>query len=138
MNYEVHEVLDKTAKLKNKSERVEYLKSNKSGALMDILRGSMDDRIVWLLPEGKPPYEENQEGSVPSNFIKECVNLAYLVKGGKGDDLLPVKREQIFIRLLESIHPRDAEFVIDMINKKAPKNISKPIVKEAFPGLLPD
>ena len=40
--------------------------------------------------------------------------------------------------MLESVHPKDAELLIDMINKKTPEGLSKPIVDEAFPGLLPE
>ena len=48
------------------------------------------------------------------------------------------KRERIFLGMLESSHPKDAEILISMINKKPPKYITRPIVEEAFPGLLKD
>ena len=38
--------------------------------------------------------------------------------------------------MLESIHPKDAELLVKMINKEAPKGITKNIVMEAFPGLI--
>jgi len=44
----------------------------------------------------------------------------------------------MFIGLIESIHPKDAELVIAMINKQKPTGISRAVVEEAFPGLLLD
>ena len=49
-----------------------------------------------------------------------------------------VKRENIFIGILEGVHPEDAKLVISMINKEKPTGLSRPIVEEAFPKLLQD
>ena len=47
-----------------------------------------------------------------------------------------IKREQIFIGVLEAVHPKDAELVISMINKKSPvKGLTYKIAQEAFPDL---
>ena len=47
------------------------------------------------------------------------------------------KRERLFIGILESIHPQDAELVLKMVEKKMPaKGLTRKIVEEAFPGLL--
>ena len=62
----------------------------------------------------------------------------YFVKGGPGDKLQKVKREQMFIGILEGVHPEDAKLVISMINKQKPNGLSRPIVEEAFPKLLQD
>ena len=47
------------------------------------------------------------------------------------------KREKVYLGLLESIHPKDAEIVVKMVNKKLsiPK-ITEKVVKEAFPNLI--
>jgi hypothetical protein len=37
---------------------------------------------------------------------------------------------------LESIHPNDAELMVNMINKKTPDGVTKTIIQEAFPGLI--
>ena len=49
-----------------------------------------------------------------------------------------LKREGLFIGLLESVHPEDAKLVINMINKKKITGISRPVIDEAFPKLLQD
>ena len=47
------------------------------------------------------------------------------------------KREQVFLGILESIHPEDAELVLKMVEKKMPvKGLTRKIVQEAYPGLL--
>jgi hypothetical protein len=46
------------------------------------------------------------------------------------------KREKIYIAILESIHPEDAEVVTNMVNKKKLKGITEKVVKEAFPNLI--
>ncbi len=138
MNLLVYEVLEKVTKNRYKEERIKILKDNYTGALYDVLRGTYDDRVVWLLPLGAPPpYTPNLIQSIPSDLKKECARLAYFVKGGKGDNLHQTKRESMFIQLLESIHPRDAEVVIDMINKKPIKGLTKAMIEEAFPEMFP-
>ena len=69
---------------------------------------------------------------------KENQKFKYFVKGGEGDKMQKVKREQIFIGLLEGVHPEDAKVVLSMINKKTLKGITRPVVEEAFPNLLKD
>jgi len=68
------------------------------------------------------------------------MNFKFFVKGVKSsDDLLNVKRERMFVDILESIDPRDAEILVAMINKKPPaKGLTKKIVQEAMPDLIPD
>ena len=66
------------------------------------------------------------------------MKFKYFVKGGPGDKMQKVKRENIFIGILEGVHPEDAKLVISMINKEKPTGLSRPIVEEAFPKLLQD
>ena len=61
--------------------------------------------------------------------------VRFFVKGGPGDQLTTIKRETMFISLLEGIHPGDAKLVVQMINKEKIDGLTKNIVKEAFPGL---
>lgn len=138
MDLLVHEVLEKVEKAKTKTAKVKVLKEHESWALKDIIRGSMDSRVKWLLPEGTPPYTPSKAESAPTNLLKENKKFAFFVQGPPQSRIPGYKREQIFIALIEGIHPKDAEVVIDMINKKTPTGLTRPIVKEAFPGLLSD
>jgi hypothetical protein len=134
----VCEVLSDVDKQRAKSDKVKILRENESWALKDIIRGSMDSSLKWNLPPGKPPYNPSPEHSHPANLLREHKKFGYFVKGGKGDKMSAVKRESMFIGLIEGVHPGDAELVIGMINKEKPKGLTRPIVEEAFPGLLKD
>ena len=133
----IYELIQEESQKKTKKEKIEVLKSNESWALKDILRGAFDDKISWLVPEGTPPYTPSQDHNSSSSLLRQNVQFSYFVKGGKGEQMMKAKREQIYITLLESIHPKDAELVIAMVSKKSPhKSITKDLVKEAFPGLI--
>ena len=138
MKQYVFEVLEEMAKQRNRNDKVRVLKENETWALKDIIRGSMDSTIKWNLPEGEPPYTAAAAHSHPTNLTKQNAQFKYFVKGGQGDALPKFKREQIFIGILEGVHPEDAKLVINMINKKKIPGISKPVVEEAFPKLLQD
>lgn len=133
----IYEILEEVAKVTKKKDKVEILKQNESWALKDVLRAALDDVVVFTLPPGPPPYTASQEGSIPSNLLKQNKKFTYIVKGGKGDQMPSFKREKMFIEMLESIHPKDAEVLIKMKDKKSlGKGITKALVNEAFPGLI--
>ena len=134
----VHEVLVEVGSKRKKSEKIRVLKENESWALKDIIRGSMDSTVQWNLPEGTPPYTACEPHNAPANLLRENTKFKYFAVGGPGDQMLKVKRESIFLGLIEGVHPLDAELVINMINKVTPKGLTRPIVQEAFPGLLRD
>ena len=138
MKQYVYEVLEEVTKARTRDEKVKLLKQNESWALKDIIRGSMDSTIKWNLPEGEPPYTAATAHSHPTNLTKQNGQFKYFVKGGPGDKMPKYKKEQIFIGILEGVHPEDAKLVLNMINKKKIPGISKPVVEEAFPKLLQD
>lgn len=138
MKQYVYEVLEEVRKKNKRDEKIKILKENESWALKDIIRGSMDSTIKWNLPTGAPPYTPAEPQSHPANLMRENTKFKYFAKGGPGDELPAYKRENLFIGLIEGVHPKDAELVIGMINKETPKSLTRPIVEEAFPGLLRD
>lgn len=135
---EVFEILEEFEKQTTKTKRKEVLLKYKDvAAFKDVLRGTFDDSLQFLLPEGKPPYTPNRPESTPSTLLKQHKQFGYFVKGGPGTDMPAFKRENLFIRLLESIHPADAEIVLSMVSKKSPvKYLTKKLVQEAFPNLI--
>lgn len=135
----VHEVIDQVRKARTKEKKIALLKKHESWALKDILRGTFDSTIEWNLPGGEPPYTPTEAHSAPANLLKEHKQFVYFVKGlRESNRLTPVKRESIFIGLIEGIDPEDAKLVINMINKEKPNGITRPVIEEAFPGLLQD
>ena len=57
---------------------------------------------------------------------------------GGNPNLKPLRREFLFIQLLESIDSEDAKLLLSVKDKKLPfKGITEKIVRQAFPDLLP-
>jgi len=134
----VWEVLEEVRKKRSKKEKVEVLKQYESWPLKDIIRGSMDSTVEWNLPAGEPPYTPCEPHNAPANLMRENKKFGYFIKGGPGDKLPSFKRENILLGIIEGVDPNDAKLVVDMINKKTPDGLSRPIVNDAFPGLLKD
>ena len=132
------EILEKVSKAKTRAEKIKLLQQQANNwALKDILRGTFDDSIQWLLPTGPVPYEPAAEDSHPSNWTQHNKKLAYFAKGGPGQQMNSIKREKMFLDILETVHPRDAELLAGMINKKLPiKGVTKKLVQEAYPNLI--
>jgi hypothetical protein len=133
----VYEVIEETMSKKTRKEKIEHLRKYQSQALKDVLRGTFDETIVFELPKGNPPpFEKNDGYNAPANLLKEHKKFRYFVKGGV-DNLLQIKRERLFLEMLEGVHPRDADLLINMINKQGPGGgITPKLVNEAFPGLI--
>ena len=135
----VHEVIELVRKARTKEKKVELLIKHESWALKDILRGTFDSTIEWNLPGGEPPFTPCEAHAAPANLLKEHKQFVYFVKGlRESEKLTPVKRESIFIGLIEGIDPDDAKLVIGMINKEKPTGITRPVIEEAYPKLLAD
>ena len=136
---ELFEILDLVDKTKTEDEAVEVLQKfgKQYTSVTDYLRCVFDDRIQFLLPEGKPPYAPaDPNRGLPSTWHKEHMNLRYFVKMGVSDDVGQVKRESLFIRTLESVHPEDALILCKMIEKKTTsKKLTREVVDKAFPNL---
>ena len=133
----IYEVLENFTKAKTRQEKIAVLQRNNSPALRDIVQGSLDPRIQWLLPKGEVPYTACDAHNAPTTLLKKHRDFLYCAKGGKGAEMPAVKREKIFLGIVESIHPKDAELVCRMINKQPPvKGLTLKLAQEAFPGLL--
>ena len=137
---EVFEIFEDFVKLKNRKDKIQFIreKGNLVPAVKDVIRGAFDDRLTFLLPEGKPPYTPNRPESVPSSLRKLHRDFGVFVVGAKSAGMTKMHIEQKFIQMLESIHAEDALIVLDMVAKKPPvKGLTVKIVQEAFPDLLP-
>ena len=137
----ISEVLEQAALCKSQEERSEFLKENYSIPLITILRGGFDDSVVWNLPKGEPPYRKDDapKGYELSNLYKQQRRFTYFVKGGKGDAMTDIKREHLFISVLESLHSSEAELVIAMKDKKLTgryKGITQKLIATTWPKLL--
>ena len=138
MRVGVAEFLEKVSKLKKKEEKIAALQHNDSFVIRTILQGAFDPKIKWALPEGTPPYKPNELVDQENVLIRECRRLVHFVEGGN-PGLKQLRRETLFVEMLESVAPKDAILLCAIKDKKLPfKGITVDIVKEAFPGLIAD
>lgn len=139
INLLVPEIFTKASKIRSREARIEYLRKQKCPALLDIIRINYDDDIVSLLPEGVPPYKADDapEGYSYSTLHNKFNMFSYFFKGGKGSSLTAIKRENMFVDLLESLHHSEAELLALAKDKKMKyKGITKELCMEAFPNLI--
>lgn len=90
----------------------------------------------WDLPEGEPPFKPASEplGMTPTNMFSEARRLYVFSR----KDLKPLKRESLFISLLEGIHPEEAKVLLavkDQKLQKMYKKITHKLVSDA--GIIP-
>lgn len=134
---DVYEVFELFEKAKTRKDKIAVLKLHESWAIKDVIKGALDPKIEWLLPKGDVPYTACEAHSTPSTLLRKNKEFRYVVKGGAGGQMPAVKREKIFLGIVESIHPKDAELVCSMINKKLPvKGLTVKLVQEAYPELI--
>jgi hypothetical protein len=88
------------------------------------------------LPPGEPPYKPDAApiGMSPANLRMEMKKLYVF----KRQDLKPIKREQLFIDLLENVHPEEAKLLLAVKDQKLSKlykKVTRKVVEGA--GLIP-
>lgn len=134
----VSEVLKKVSNAKTKAEKIDLLRTYNSDALRAILIINYDESIISVMPEGEVPFEANEApaGTEHTRLAKEYKNLFRFFKGG-ADKLPMLKKESMFIQLLEGLHESEAEVVVLAKDKDLQKKyrITKAVVTEAFPQI---
>lgn len=134
--FRISEILQLVEEAPDNELKVEILRSHDSIPLRQILQWTFDSRIKWLLPEGDVPYKPSPFTEVDGALYSEVRRLYLFVEGGN-DSLKPLRREQLFIQLLESLHPDDARLLTFVKDKQLPyKSITPKLVNEAFPGTI--
>jgi len=131
----IHEILTKVNNAKDKTKKIEVLRKSDSQPLRQILKGAFDPNIEWELPEGVPPYKENEApaGTEHTTLFTEAKRLHYFIKGA--NTLTKAKREMMFIQVLEGLHADEAALLINVKEKKLNqvyKGLTDAVVKEAF------
>jgi hypothetical protein len=137
MRLSVAEIVNKSTELKTVDEKVEWLRRHDSVALRTVLKFTYDKDVEFLIPNTPPPWKKNQYVGVEGMLYNEARRLKIFVKGGGYDNLNKVKREQLFISLLEDIDNADAELLCKMIAQKPLNGLSKNVVIKAFPQEFP-
>jgi hypothetical protein len=160
----VFEVLNLVSKQKTNAKKVEVLKKYEDPSLKAIFIWNFDESIISLLPEGEVPFfgdnvlktstiterigdavstmkggSSNSLGTIDekhSTIRREYKKFYNFIKGGN-DSLNSIRRETIFINLLEGVHPLEAEILCLCKDKKLQTKykITKEIVSEAYPDI---
>ena len=98
--------------------------------------------IKWLLPEGDPPYKKNETPWDNQGALHHEVRRFYLFTEGDTEaqrNLKQVRREQLFVDMLENLPAEEAEILLGMKDRRLPfKGLTKKFVMECFGGLSKD
>ena len=162
----VFEVLDAASKMRSKAKKIEVLQRYAHNSLKAVFIWNFDETVISLLPEGEVPYgsnieDETQTGTLSgkindatskmsemgSNSLgsqdqgkasirKEFQKFYNFIKGGN-NGLSNLRRETMFINILTGLHPREAEILILIKDKRLEDKykITKEIVSEAYPDI---
>ena len=162
------EVLDAVSKQRSRAKKVEVLQKYGDLSLKIILKWNFDTTIVSALPEGEVPYNDfddqnnhvvtlsgkitdevrrmHETGSFSlgssdkeghTTIRREARQFYRFVKGGQ-DELSTIRRETMFINILQGLHPLEAEIVVLVKDGKLEDQykISKDVVAEAYPDIV--
>jgi hypothetical protein len=138
MQYSVAEVLEAARKLKSVDEKVNYLQTHESVPLKTVLKYMYDPSEKCLLPEGDPPYTPSEFPDAQGMLYTENRRLRIFYEGNGYDDLHPLKREVLFINILEAVDRDDAKILVKMKDKKKITGITAATINKAFPNLVPE
>jgi hypothetical protein len=160
----VFEILELASTQKTAAKKVEVLKKYEHDSLKSIFIWNFDETVVSLLPQGEVPYANAEEQTVYSGTLsqnlareagggesatgqdldgrgktslrREYQNLFHYVKGGN-NTLTTIRREMMFINLLQGLHPKEAEVLILTKDKKLTDKykITLDNVKQAYPDI---
>ena len=162
----VFEVLNLVSKQRTNLKKVEVLQRYMDPSLKSILIWNFDESIKSSLPDGIVPYSSvGEQGSFSgtlsgkiedavgkmeelnsrslgsqdqgrSSIRKEYTKFYNFIKGGN-DGLSSLRRETMFINVLEGLHPLEAEILFLVKDKKLETKykITKEIVSQAYPDI---
>ena len=162
------EVFDLASKQRSVNKKVEVLKTYEHVSLKMLLLWNFDATVESALPAGEVPYESYDEQTASSGTLskkidletrrmyetgsfsigsadvqgrttirRECKNFYHFVKGGN-DAMKSLRRESMFINLLQGLHPLEAEIIclVKEKNLEEKYKITRAIVEEAYPDIV--
>ena len=162
----IFEILNIVVKQRTNAKKIEALKKFEHPSLKTLFIWNFDESVISVLPPGDVPYAAVDEmdsfkgtlsekisdavekmGELGSNSLgsqdqgrssirKEYEKFYNFVKGGN-DGLSSLRRETMFINVLQGLHPLEAEIVCLVKDKKLQTKykITKEIVSEAYPDI---
>ena len=158
-----HEILELVSRQPTNEKKVELLQQYRNPALVSLLIWNFDDSVISILPTGPVPYSsvseqtpgnDNLSTSIdkqltnPSNAqeytaerqttLRNEYELFYNFIRGGNDSLSKIRRETIFINLLQGLHPKEAEIMILVKDKmlQTKYKITHNNVRDAYPDIV--
>ena len=160
------EVFDAASKQRTKAKKIEVLQTYAHDSIMALLIWNFDESVISILPEGEVPYGNTREDNSVTGTLSDKINDAVgkmtemgsnslgsqdqgkasirkeytkfynFLKGGN-DSLSNLRRETMFINILEGLHPLEAEILILVKDKKLSDKykITKEIAAAAYPQI---
>jgi len=132
-------IFEEIASAKSFEARQKVLKDNESNPLKDLLRYAFHPDIKFALPNGDPPYKcVGSPDEYNPTYLYPNIKKFYLYIEGGHDGLTPLRREQLFVNMLEGLHPKEAKVVLQVKDKKLKfRGLTYKLVKTTFPEILP-
>ena len=140
MHLLVSEILDKFEVAKTREEKIAVLKNNVTDPLLVLLRLNYDHMLKMALPEGEPPFRKDTDK--PIGYSESSLQLElrrFYVWLEPSTNLPNLKKESLFVNMLEGIHWTEAEALCLAKDRKLHtkyKSLKEDIVREAFPLAL--
>ena len=164
----IFEILDLVSRQRTKTKKIEVLRKYDHKPLRNILIWNFDTSIVSLLPEGEVPYVGYDEQNVYSGTLstkisqevrrmhekdsfslgasdqqghttirREARHFYRFIKGGDSG-LNAIRRETMFINILQGLHPLEAEIVTLAKDKNLSDKykVTRENVSEAYPDII--
>ena len=136
----IHEIFELVSEQRTKAKRVEILKEYRDDSVTAVLIWNFDERVQSAVPDGQVPFEPNDVpvGTDHTSLRREWKTLYHFIKGGN-PTLSGLRRESMFIQLLEGLHPKESEIIClvkDKNLKSAYPKITLDVVKEAYPDIV--
>lgn len=141
MKTTVPQIFEEVEKQSSKQKQIEILRSYDNQVLRGILELNFIPQYKLLLPEGAPPFKRDDrtpDGYSETNLYTEFRRMYIWLK--PDTNVSKVKREQLWIQMLEGLHWKEADLLNLMKDKKITskyKSITYDLISEAFPGMLP-
>ena len=133
-----YEVLGLVSEQTTTPKKIQVLQQHEHDSLKALFIWNFDDSIYSAVPEGEVPYTPNDApvGTDHTRLWNEYKGLYRFVKGG-ADKLTRTRRENLFIQLLENLHPDEAEIValIKDGGLQSKYRVTRAVVEEAFPEI---
>jgi len=137
---QVFEILEEFDKTVGRSQKVNYLKEYREHTpLTYVLKFNYCDTIKSLIPEGRPPFNDEPDDGPSKASLWQYLNVfPNFVQSNQAAQVKPLQREKLFIEMLEAIAVEEANMIIlakDRELEKLYPSLDIGIVREAFPDL---